>query len=299
MRVKLPHLWLALLLSACGDRASPGVAPERQQEAKAPYAMVAPTRRPAAAPAGMESVASARDDAATDIALPGAADVIPNLVIRSGTAALQVDSLERSIILVRALARHVGGFVGGSTAQTGKGQLHSATLEIRMPAAHFDETLDGLRAIGSIEAVNVTAEDVGEEYVDVQARMTNDRRLEARLIDLLARRTGKLSDVMDVERELARVREEIERYEGRLRYLQSRAAVSTLTLTVHEPIPVVDEHSPGVVGEAVRDAWRNFIAVVALLIQSLGVVIPLAVCALAGWLVLRRFRRPPPTTQTA
>lgn len=299
MRVKVPHLSLALLLWACGDRASLGEAPERQQPAKDVYAEVATTTRPAARPAAMADGASARDDGAANLPLPGATDVIPNLVIRSGTAALQVDSLDRSIILVRALARHVGGFVGASATETGKGQPHSATLEIRMPAEHFDETLDGLRAIGSIEAVNVTAEDVGEEYVDVQARMMNDRRLEARLIDLLARRTGKLTDVLDVERELARVREETERYEGRLRYLQSRAAVSTLNLTVHEAIPVVDQRSPGVVSEAVRDAWRNFIAVVALLIQSLGVVIPLAFCALAGWVLVRRFKRPPPASQAA
>jgi len=133
----------------------------------------------------------------------------------------------------------------------------------------------------------------------VQARMTNDRRLEARLIELLARRTGKLADVLDVEHELARVREEIERYEGRLRYLRSRAAVSTLSLTVHEPIPVVDQGSPGIVGEAVRDAWRNFIAVVALGIQSLGVIIPLGAVATLAWLVARRWRRPPPRSATA
>lgn len=298
MRGKLSHLGLVLLLSACGERASLGVTQDRQEQAQLSAGVTRAT--PAARPAALvEDGSPARDDGTPDLLLPGATDVIPNLVIRSGTAALQVDSLERSIILIRALARHVGGFVGGSATQTGKGQLHAATLEIRMPAEHFEETVDGLRAIGALETVNVTAEDVGEEFVDVQARMVNDRRLEARLIDLLARRTGKLSDVLDVEHELARVREEIERYEGRLRYLQSRAAVSTLTLTVHEPIPVVDQGSPGVVGEAVRDAWRNLITVVALLIQSLGVIIPLAGCALAGWLVVRRFRRPPPANQTA
>jgi hypothetical protein len=248
------------------------------------------------APAAYAAVSGrAKDGGAGDaasISLPGATDVLPNLIIRSGTASLQVDSLEHAIALVRALARRVGGFVGSSTAQAGKGQLHSSMLEIRMPAEHFEDTVDGLRMIGKIETVNVTAEDVGEEYVDVQARMTNDRRLEARLIDLLAHRTGKLADVLDVEHELARVREEIERYEGRLRYLRSRAAVSTLSLTVHEPIPVVDEGSPGVMGEAVRDSWRNFITVVAFAIQSLGVIIPIAICAFAGWFVVRRFRRP-------
>src|SRR5205823_10851551 len=77
--------------------------------------------------------------------------------------------------------------------------------------------------IGKLESVNVSAEDVGEEYVDVAARMANARRLESRLIDLLAARTGKLKDVLDVEQELARVREEIERYEGRLRYLKAHS----------------------------------------------------------------------------
>jgi hypothetical protein len=212
---------------------------------------------------------------------------------------MQVDSLDRAIALVHGLARRVGGFIGSSTTQSGRGAVPAATLEIRMPADRFEDAVDGLRPIGKVESVNVTAQDVGEEYVDVQARMANDHRLEARLIELVAQRTGKLSDVLAVEQELARVREEIERYQGRLRYLQTRAAVSTLSLTIHMPIPVVDEGSPGVMGEAVREAWRNFIAVVAFAIQSLGVIIPLAVGALAGWLVFRRFRRPPPQPTTA
>jgi hypothetical protein len=242
-----------------------------------------------------------RDDSSGGAAhsLPGATDVLPNLVIRSGTAAMQVDSLDRAIALVHGLARRVGGFIGSSTTQSGRGAVPAATLEIRMPADRFEDAVDGLRPIGKVESVNVTAQDVGEEYVDVQARMANDHRLEARLIELVAQRTGKLSDVLAVEQELARVREEIERYQGRMRYLQTRAAVSTLSLTIHMPIPVVDEGSPGVMGEAVRDAWRNFIAVAAFAIQSLGVIIPLAVCALAGWLVFRRFRRPPPQSATA
>jgi hypothetical protein len=227
------------------------------------------------------------------ISLPGATDVLPDLIIRTGTASVQVDSLDEAIALVRVLARRVGGFVAGSSTQTGRGQLHVATLEIRMPAGRFDEAVDGLRPLGKVEAVNVTAEDVGEEYVDVQARMVNARRLEARLIDLLARRTGKLGDVLDVEHELARVREEIERYEGRLRYLRSRVAVSTLTLTVHEPVPVVDHGSPGVMAEAARQAWRNFIALIAFAIQALGVMVPLGLVAAAGWWAVRRWRHPP------
>jgi len=292
MTVKLPCLALALLVCACGDRAAPLA--ERHLAALRTPDNYARAAAPALYADGAADVVPPRvsDSAASGLTLPGATDVLPNLVIRSGTASMQVDSLDRAIALVHGLARRVGGFIGSSTTQSGRGAVPAATLEIRMPADRFEDAVDGLRPIGKVESVNVTAQDVGEEYVDVQARMANDHRLEARLIELVAQRTGKLTDVLAVEQELARVREEIERYQGRLRYLQTRAAVSTLSLTIHMPIPVVDEGSPGVMGEAVRDAWRNFIAVVAFVIQSLGVIIPLAVCALAGWFVVRRWKGP-------
>src|SRR5439155_19034059 len=120
---------------------------------------------------------------------------------------------------------------------------------------------------------------------DVQARMVNAHRLEQRLIDLLANRTGKLTDVLRVEGELARVREEIERYEGRLRYLRTRSSVSTLTIAVHEANPIVAER-PG--SHPMRDAFlqarENFVGVTAGLIASLGVLIPIGV--LIGVVVL-------------
>jgi len=291
MRLRIAAVVALALVVACQGAAVQqsegyGLADERPAASAA-----AGARLELAARASNEAVASAPE---LGLMLPGATDVLPNLVIRTGTASIEVDSLERAIALARALAHQVGGFVAGSAAQTGKGQLHSASLEIRMPAERFDDAVDGLQPLGKVEAVNVSAQDVGEEYVDVEARMTNARRLEARLIDLLARRTGKLADVLQVEHELARVREEIERYEGRLRYLRSRAAVSTLTLTVHESIPVVNTGSPRVVAEALRQAWRNFIALVAMVIQSLGVILPLGVVAGAGWWVVRRARKPAP-----
>ena len=236
------------------------------------------------------------DEQRDALAMPGARDVLPNLIIRNGTASIQVDSLDRAIALVGALARRVGGFVAGSAIQAGQGQQHSASIEIQLPAERFDEAVDGLRPLGKLESVTESSQDVGEEYVDVNARMTNARRLEARLIDLVAHRTGKLGDVLDIEQQLARVREEIERYEGRLRYLRTRAAVSTLTLTVHEPFPVVDHGAPNVVAEAARQAWRNFIALVALVIQSLGVIIPLGAAATAAWWGVKRVRKLKPAT---
>jgi len=212
------------------------------------------------------------------------------MLIRSGNAVVEVDSVEVGIGRVRRLAQETGALVANTTIQAGREQQRSASLELRIPSDRFDAVVNGLAPIGKLESVNVSAQDVGEEFVDLTARVANARRLEQRLIELLANRTGRLRDVLAVERELARVREEIERYEGRLRYLQSHVSVSSLTVVVHEPAPVVATH-PGqnVIGEAFVQAWRSFVLLVAGFISSLGVLIPLAALGAGGYMIWRRY----------
>jgi hypothetical protein len=224
---------------------------------------------------------------------PSQAQQPGGMLIRSGHAQIEVDSVQAGIARVRRLAQETGALVANTTVQTGREQRRSASLELRVPSDRFDAVVNGLTPIGKVESVNVSAQDVGEEFVDLTARLANARRLEARLIELLANRTGRLSDVLTVERELARVRETIERYEGRLRYLQARVAVSSLTIEVHEPHPVVASH-PGenVIAEAFVEAWRRFVLITAGLIASLGIVVPVAALAFAAWLVGRRYWPP-------
>jgi len=213
------------------------------------------------------------------------------MVIRTATVSIEVDSLDQAVARVRQLAGRVGGYVAGTNISTGNDQLRNAQLQLKVPAERFDESLSGLAPIGKLESVSVEAEDVGEQFVDVTARMENARRLERRLIDLLATKTGKLKDVLDVEQSLARVREEIERYEGRIRYLRAHTAMSTLSIDVHEPVPIVASAGRGPIGEAFRQAWRNFVGLLAFAVQSLGVVIPLGALALVGWFIAKRSRR--------
>ena len=222
---------------------------------------------------------------------PIAAVDVSNMAIRTADVSIEVDSLEPAVASVRQMATQFGGYIASTDISTGKAQLRNARLEVKIPAQRFEESLSGLAPIGKLENVTVEAEDVGEQFVDVSARMDNSRRLERRLIDLLATRTGKLKDVLDVERELARVREEIDRYEGRIRYLKAHAAMSTLSVYVHEPVPIIVSVGRSPVSEAFRQAWRNFVLLLSFAVQSLGVVIPLAVLAFAAWYVVRRSRR--------
>jgi hypothetical protein len=211
------------------------------------------------------------------------------MIIKNGQATIEVDSLELALARINQLALRLSGVVSNSTIQTGRKELRTATVVLRIPSAQFDAAMGGLSPIGKVESQNVGSEDVTEQFVDISARTKNAKRLEERLITLIDTRTGKLSDVLTIERELARVREEIERYEGHLRYLRTRAAISTLTLNLHEPFPILTP--PGgsnVIAQAFRRAWRNFVGLIAGLIASLGVIVPLALVGLVLVLVMRR-----------
>ncbi|HZS59941.1 MAG TPA: DUF4349 domain-containing protein [Gemmatimonadaceae bacterium] len=215
------------------------------------------------------------------------------MIIRTGQVSIEVDSVDSAVAQVRALAKSFGGYIGSSSIQRGTENPRTATLTVDVPEERLDGVLGQLNPIGRVETVNMTARDVGEEYVDFEARMANSKREEQQLLVLLATRTGKLKDVLDVEQELANVRGEIEHAEGHLRYLKAHSAMSTLDVTVHEHATVLAE-APGQhpIRDAFGQAWRGFIGFVAGCIASLGVLLPLAVIvggALAlGRRVLRR-----------
>ena len=222
----------------------------------------------------------------------GANSGAQTMIIRTGQAFIEVEKVDPAILKIRQLSAKVGGYIANSSVSGGRDQIRQATLELKIPSAQYDQAIGDLSSIGKVETVSSNAQDVGEEFVDITARVNNARKLEDRLINLLANRTGKLDEVLRVERELARVREEIERYEGRLRYLSSRAAMSTLSITVHEPAPILgnDPGSNPIVA-ALRRAWRNFVGLVAGLIASLGVLIPLALVGWGVWTGYNRWRR--------
>lgn len=317
MKVPTLAVLIALLVAACSREASNAadstsattsdavgftstasrrVLPAPPMSAPAPKAVVGI----AAGAVAMESSAEMRDEAKNQAAASGdplqfggsTISSAPAMMIRTGQAFVEVEKLDPAILKIRQLVAQVGGYVANSSMSGGRDQIRQASFEVKIPSAKYDEAVSSLSAVGKVETVNSSAQDVGEEFVDVTARVTNARRLEERLINLLANRTGKLDEVLRVERELARVREEIERYEGRLRYLTSRASMSTLVINAHEPAPLIG-NQPGEnpIGAAVRRAWDNFVALLAALIASLGILLPIAGLAGAGLIGYRRWKR--------
>ena len=220
------------------------------------------------------------------------------MLIREAHVSLRVDSLDGAVRAVNILAHRYGGVVATSAVYTVKSGP-TATIMIRVPVARLDSTIAGLSVLGVVESADIKSQDVSEEFVDVTARLENSRRLEHRLLDVLAHRTGGLKDVLQVEQELARVREEIERIEGRRRYLATRAAVSTLEIQVHVPEPEVGPRYAAMFTGAFNQAWTNLLTISAFAISALGAIVPFAVVALPVWLVWRRRQREAVITREA
>jgi hypothetical protein len=268
------------------------------QAAPAPEAPPSPMRARAA-------VSSAADAARGDLSLGTPIppiDPTGSMLVRHGQASIEVKAVDDALSRMRQTAAQFGGFVANTAVRTGKDEHRSAMLQLRIPSAQFDGAVAALSQLGKVESVSVTAEDVAEEYVDLGARLANARRVEARLAEMLATRTGKLSDVLTVEQELARVRQEAERYEARIRWLERRATLSSLDITIHEKLPLIDSPSGrGPIAEAFAEAWTRMVGFVAGFIALLGILVPLGVLVLVGAVVVRRIIRggTPPGTARA
>lgn len=289
MRFTIAVLPLAATLLGCQFTAHRSLEVADDQHAESPYAS-----RDGVQARFMHGDAPARPPAAVAPDQPAeqlTASVSAAMLMRSAQVAIEVDTLDTAIAAVRAIADDHGGFIANSSIRGRNARHRTALLQLRVPADALDRVLAGLPAIGRLTSLEVTSEDVGEEYVDVRARVANARRLEERLLRLIAARTGKLEEVLQAERELARVREQIERLEGRRRYLEGHANMSTVHVDLREPTPALDARWASLMAAAFRGAWRNFWSFTAVLVEALGIVIPLGVLALGAVLAWRRFPR--------
>jgi hypothetical protein len=106
---------------------------------------------------------------------------------------------------------------------------------VRVPAPQFDKMLVGLKGLGEVVNEAMSADDVTEQVIDLEARLANARNTEQRMKELLRTRTGKLAEVLEAEREVSRVREEIERLDAQRKNIASRVAYGTITVTMEEP----------------------------------------------------------------
>jgi len=219
-------------------------------------------------------------------------------VIRTATLQLVAKDFNSVRTAVDVILDSSAGFADqlGVSADPGSARVLRGTL--RVPGTQLTGVLTRLRALGQVTQDQQNAQDVADQLVDLDARLRSARATEQRLIDLLKNRTGKLSDVLEVEQELTRVRLDIERLDAEKTNMTRRVAYATIDLTISEerqaaivgPLPLLTQ-----LRVAAKDGLQNVIDMVvglALFVLRAGPTVMLAAFAgILAWIAIRRALR--------
>lgn len=164
-------------------------------------------------------------------------------IVYRGELAISTTDLSQFEQQLTARLQSAGGFVADFHEDRTPQQPRQAQWTVRIPAAKFSETVEAIEKLGTTTRRALHTDDVTEAYIDLESRLKSQQTLEARLLDIVNKKTGDLREVLAVENELSRVRQEIERLEGQRRTANDRIALSTLVIDAIEQadyVPLVD-----------------------------------------------------------
>lgn len=184
------------------------------------------------------------------------------MIARDVSLTVTVKDFEAAKRAVLEAVEGAGGYVAqGSSAETPE-KPRRADLVVRVPVPQLGALLQTVRELGRVSHEQQSSEEVTAQYVDLQARIQNARATEQRLVRVLAERTGKVKDILDVEREIARKREEIERMEAHRKHLENRAAFATVRVALVEEFEAKLVPAPGArtrIRNAFVEGYKEFV----------------------------------------
>jgi hypothetical protein len=175
-----------------------------------------------------------------------AEEVGPNLVespasalgnrklIRNAQVELEIVGFDAAVQKITAFANEERGYIATSSSEKQANGKLKGEVVVKVLPENLDHFLQKIRGLGELKNQTLGTEDVTKAYFDTDARLKNARMMEQRLIDILKTKTGKVSDLLQVEKELGRVREEIEQMQGELKYWDSQVQFATVTISLSE-----------------------------------------------------------------
>jgi hypothetical protein len=227
------------------------------------------------------------------------APVVGPMIEQSASLSIVAKNYDQASAAIEKLAKARGGYVEKLEGQSQSGSSRSLSASLRVPASQLDHFLADLRQLGHVESDSLTNEEISAQFVDLQARLRIAQATERRLVELLGSRTGRLEDVLDVERELARVRSDIEAMQGQSAWMLHQVSYATVQVELseeyHEKL-----HSDSSVGTKLRNASVGGLqnlqdAILGILIfflnYGLAIMFWLAVISIPVWFLRRVFLR--------
>jgi hypothetical protein len=178
-------------------------------------------------------------------------------LIKEGNISFETDDLKATRDHVFKTVKAFKGYVSSDNEHKYRKKI-SQTLTVRVPAAKFDDFLKAAtKGVGTFDNRSIDVRDVTEEFVDVEARLKAKKQLEARYLELL-KEAKNVTEMLEVEREIGKLRSEIESIEGRFNYLKNRVGFSTLNITFYEKIAGENKYASRF-SDAFRNGWQGLI----------------------------------------
>jgi hypothetical protein len=186
------------------------------------------------APAHLEN--RAPDEMVQNVGNPSSPPAQTPQLIKTAGMRLSVRSIDQTLTEIRNLVKQSQGAIYNFDDLRGnQNDRRSASLEIKVPQANLDATLEAISKLGNVINTQVKSEDVTTQIVDTEARLKNLRQQEA-MTQKIMERSGSVKDILAVSKELAVVREQIERLDAQVKNLKSQVAFSTITLSLEEAV---------------------------------------------------------------
>lgn len=183
-------------------------------------------------------------------------------LIQRGYLDIQTKEFEKSIAALNEKVKVLGGYIENSTISGNRveninnSQMRHANFSLRIPTKHFNSFMDGSSVIGNVVTTSISGEDVTSQYFDTEARLKSLKLQEERLLELL-KKSGTLKDVLEIEKELATVRYEIENLTGTLKRLDNLIDYSTVDVNLQEVDVLSLGNSGSALGEKIKYKFIN------------------------------------------
>lgn len=204
--------------------------------------------------------------------LNGKAISMERKIISTGRLQLEVENVPSTVNKITNITVQQGGFISGSSV-SGYEERKNGHVTVRVPQKNFYAAVEQIEALGTVKSRDLQGQDVTEEYIDINARLGNFKKQEERLQEIL-KMANTVKDVLEIERELNRVRGEIERLTGKLNYFDKSIEMSTITVNVNEPAPFFEGWG---ITDALKQSVRGFSESISGLIVFTGYILPIAV----------------------
>lgn len=155
-------------------------------------------------------------------------------LVRNARADLEVRSFEDALRQVAALASEAAGYIATSSSEKQENGKLRGEVVVKVPRDNVDSFLEKLSQVGELKNQTLGSDDVTKQYADTDARLKNAQAMEQRLLEILKKKSDDINDLLAVEKELGRVRSEIEQMQGELKSMDSQVQFATVTLVIAE-----------------------------------------------------------------